>query len=532
MTDRSSDEPLPNRYPAAIEFRLLGPLEVVRGGGPVALGGRRQRSALALLLLNAGRVVPVERLADDLYAGAAPATAVTQVQRQISDLRRLLPEARLETVSPGYVLRLDAGQLDLHRFERLVEQGGVELERGDAAGARAILREALELWRGPALADLADEPFARSAVGRLEELRLAALERRLDADLALGRAADVVPELEELVAANPLRERLIEQLMLALYRAGRQADALAAYRAQRERLAEELGLEPGPALRRLEAAILQQDPGLAGETQREAPSVVVAVALEHQPSATLAELAPGETREAVLLQLVATEASLTAASLALAEQGAKLDGAVRTAAFVAVDWIEDVLRFAAAYDAALVLVDAPAGLAEPLPGALLEQSSADVGLVFRGDAGLTAGAIYVPFGGGEHDWSALELAAAVARTGNRALRLVGTAASSGGRRDASRLLADASLAVQRTFDVSSAPVLAPVTPQAVLAVVDDAALVVAGVGSRWRTEGVGEVRRALVADATPPVVLVHRGPRPGLLAPRESRTRFTWSLQY
>lgn len=516
-----------------IEFRLLGPLEVVRAERTVALGGRRRRSTLAILLLNAGRVVPVERLADDLYGGAAPATAVTQVQRHVSELRRLLPEARLETVPPGYVLRVEPDQLDLNRFERLVEQGSERLGRDDPAGARELLQGALELWRGPALADLADEPFAQSATGRLEELRLAALERRLAADLALGRAADVVPELEEIVAANPLHEQLVGQLMLALYRCGRQADALAVYRALRARLIEELGLEPGPALRQLELAILQHDPTLAAGAHAPAAGapIVLAVALERRPPAALIEAAAGDGHETILLQLVSSEASLTAAALALDEQRAMLGATARAAAFVAVDWINDVVRFARTHDAALVLLDAPTALAEALPAQLLQQATADVGLVFRGDARIGDGAIYVAFGGGEHDWAALELAAALARFGGRPLRLVGTGAAPHGGRDASRLLADASLAVQRALDVAAVPILAPAAPDALLAVVEEASLVLTGVGSRWRTAGLDPVRKALAEHAAPPVVLVHRGPRPGLLAPPESRTRFTWSLQ-
>jgi DNA-binding SARP family transcriptional activator len=528
MTTRSSDASLPSRYRSAIELRLLGPLEVVRDGTAVPLGGRRRRSALAILALNAGRVVSAERLADDLYAGEAPATAVTQVQRQVSELRKLLPEARLETVAPGYVLRLEPGQLDLQRFERLIAQGAERLDRGDAAHAREALREALDLWRGPALADLADEPFARSAIARLEELRLVAAERRVEADVELGQAAAVVPELEELVSANPLRERLVELLMLALYRTGRQADALAVYRAQRALLADQLGLEPGPALRRLESSILQQDPDLGAPVPAAtALPLVLAVALERKPSAALVGAAVGDARETVLLHLVATESNLTDAAASLEPQRA---GSVRTAAFVADNWIDDVVRFAHGYDAALVLLDAPPGLVEDPPADLLLHATADVGLVFRGDAGIGDGAIYVPFGGSEHDWAALELAAALARTGGHALRLVGTGARPGGR-DSSRLLADASIAVQRAFGVAAAPMLAPATPDALLAIIDDAALAVAGVGSRWQSGGFDPVRSALARDATPTAVLVHRGPRPGLLAPRESRTRFTWSLQ-
>jgi hypothetical protein len=251
---------------------------------------------------------------------------------------------------------------------------------------------------------------------------------------------------------------------------------------------------------------------------------VVAASFGRHPSAALVATAVGDDRETILLQLVAEEAGLTDAALALS--GLHRGDGARTAAFVTADWTDDVGRFARGHDASLVLVDA---VLDALPEPLLRQSPADVGLVFGGEAGLRDGAIYVPFGGGEHDWAALELAALLARSRERPLRLVGTGAAPGGR-DASRLLADASLAVQRAFEVASAPVLAPAAPDALLAVVGDAAAVVAGIGSRWRSAGLDGIRRALAAEATP-AILVHRGPRPGVLAPRESRTRYTWSLQ-
>src|SRR5262245_34634100 len=220
-----------------LEYRILGPVEVVRNGSPVTLGGPRQRATLAILLLNANRVVSIDRLADDLYAGAPPVTAVTQVQRQISELRKALgPPAAIETRAPGYVLRLGPEQLDLAQFERLAEDAGTEFRRGEKEAAAELLREALRLWRGEPLADLAGEPFATVAVRRLDEIRLVALERRVEADLTLGRHSELIPELEALVVSEPLRERFRAQLMLALYRSDRQTEALDAYRAARETL--------------------------------------------------------------------------------------------------------------------------------------------------------------------------------------------------------------------------------------------------------------------------------------------------------
>ena len=176
-----------------LEFRILGPLEVVGPDGPIQLGGPKQRATLAILLLNANRVVSIDRLADQLYAGRAPVTAATQVHRQISELRKALGrEARLDTQSPGYLLRLSPEQLDLKRFERLTDEAGRALARDDAETASELQRAALALWRGPALAGLEDEPFAQLAIARLEELLLAGLEQRIDGELALGRHRELI----------------------------------------------------------------------------------------------------------------------------------------------------------------------------------------------------------------------------------------------------------------------------------------------------------------------------------------------------
>ncbi|MBD0347818.1 MAG: SIR2 family protein [Thermoleophilia bacterium] len=240
------------------DFRVLGALEVREHGRQVPLGGPRQRAVLALLLLNANRVVPTERLVDQLWGEQPPRTAITSLQNAIAQLRKALGADRLQTRSPGYLLRVDDGEFDLARFERLVRSA----READAAQRARTLREALDLWRGAPLADFAYEAFAQSEIGRLEELRLAALEQRIDAELELGRQAELVGELESLVADHPLRERLRGQLMLALYRSGRQAEALDAYRAARRALTEELGIEPTPSLQRLHSAILRQDADL------------------------------------------------------------------------------------------------------------------------------------------------------------------------------------------------------------------------------------------------------------------------------
>src|SRR3954451_13457679 len=244
-----------------LEFRMLGPLDAVEDDRPLALGGAKQRGLLAVLLLHANQAVSSDRLIDELWGESPPATAGKIVQVYVSRLRKQFGDGRLLTRPSGYLLRVDPGELDLARFERLVAEAREE----DAVAAGAQLRAALELWRGPPLADLAYEGFAQAEIVRLEELRWAALELRIDADLAAGRAPELVGELESLIAAPPLRERLRAQLMLALYRCSRQADALGAYRQARRELADGLGLEPSDELRRLEQAILRQDPELDPE---------------------------------------------------------------------------------------------------------------------------------------------------------------------------------------------------------------------------------------------------------------------------
>jgi DNA-binding SARP family transcriptional activator len=239
-----------------VEFRVLGPLQVLIDGGELELRRPKQRALLALLLLRVREVVSADRLVEELWAGNPPKTAVGSLQNLVSGLRKQLGPETIQTHAPGYRLVLDPEQVDLNRFERLVAQAG---ETEEAQRRASLLRDALELWRGPALADLALEPFAQIEIARLEERRTAAREDLLDAELELGRHAQLVGELEALVSEHPLRERLRGQLMLALYRSGRQAEALEAYRAARETLVEELGIEPSPELQQLEQSILRHD---------------------------------------------------------------------------------------------------------------------------------------------------------------------------------------------------------------------------------------------------------------------------------
>jgi DNA-binding SARP family transcriptional activator len=289
-----------------MEFRLLGPLEAVDDGRTLPLGGTKQRALLAVLLLSANETVPGERLVDALWGERPPATATKAIQVYVSGLRRVVGADRLQTRGRGYAIVAVPEEIDVARFERLTAEGRRALAAGAHAEAAERLATALALWRGPALADLAAEPFAEPAAARLEELRLAALETRLDADLLLGRHAELVGELEGLVAGEPLRERPRRQLMLALYRSGRQAEALAAYQEARTTLVEELGIEPGPELQELERAILRQDaslaaPATAAQASDGARLVAVLCALVDRPP----ELDRGRADEAArrLLEL-------------------------------------------------------------------------------------------------------------------------------------------------------------------------------------------------------------------------------------
>ncbi len=250
-------------------FRLLGPLEVTNGDHPVRIGAGRQRGVLLMLLLHRNELVASERLVDELWGEEPPASAAKVLQNAVGQLRRALDDRegrRLQTHGHGYVLRIAADELDIDRFEDLVRDGGMALADDRPANAAAWLREALALWRGPPLADVTYEAFAQGEIARLEELFATASERRVEADMALGAHADLIAELEGLVAQHPLREHLRAQQMLALYRCGRQADALEVFRQGRRVLIDEVGVEPGPELRDLHEAILRHDSRL--ELQR------------------------------------------------------------------------------------------------------------------------------------------------------------------------------------------------------------------------------------------------------------------------
>ncbi|HEU5263851.1 MAG TPA: AfsR/SARP family transcriptional regulator, partial [Gaiellaceae bacterium] len=274
-----------------LKFGLLGPLEVRDGDRVIDIRRRKQRALLAALALEVGRAISTDRLVEELWGEHSPRTAKHALENYVSELRKTLGREVIGTGPGGYVLEIDRDQVDVSRFERLVAEAR-ESETGERA---AKLRSALALFRGPPLADLGFEPFAPAAVARLEELELAAREGLVDAELELGRHAEVVAELEQTVAAHPYRERPRAQLMLALYRSGRQADALAAYQGVRRALVDELGIDPGEELQELERAILRQDPSLRAprrEPERtSAPASMVRGPARKTVTIVLAELA-------------------------------------------------------------------------------------------------------------------------------------------------------------------------------------------------------------------------------------------------
>jgi DNA-binding SARP family transcriptional activator/DNA-binding beta-propeller fold protein YncE len=273
-----------------VEFRILGPLELVGGADGVSLDAPKLRALLGVLLLHPNEVVSSERLIDELWGERPPATAGKVVQTYVSQLRRGLDPDAIATRPPGYVLRVGSGELDADRFHRLAAEARQLAASGDHARARRLYSEALALWRGPPLAGVVFESFARNEVEQLGEERLGALMDLIDCELALGNHAEVVAELETLVRQHPLRERLRAQLMLALYRCGRQADALAAYRDARRTLVEELGLEPGPELQQLEKAILAHDTELRAPARPRPAAGILARRPRRTPALVLGAL--------------------------------------------------------------------------------------------------------------------------------------------------------------------------------------------------------------------------------------------------
>ncbi len=524
-----------------MEFRILGPLEVVDHGQPLPLGGTRQRTLLALLLTRANEVVSSDRLIDELWHRTPPASAANALQYHVSQLRKVLaPHKPIVTQEPGYLIRVRPDELDLLRFELLVE----EAQGAPPELAARQLREALGLWRGEPLADLANESFAQIEILRLEELRLAALERRLDADLALGHFAELVSEVQTLVSEHPLRERLRAVLMQALYGSGRQAEALEIYRQTRQLLVEELGIEPSPALHELEQAILHQDPALASPDMLATPWQRAIMVVATDPNrlddllAIAEPLARRPARELILTRLVRAASELSAANTALAERRdelARQDISSRIATYTTGEPGAEIVRLASEHEVDLIVLDATSellqrGHPDQDLAIVLERAPCDVG-VLAGRPGMSTGPVVTPFGGTEHDWAALELAAWIAQSLGATLRLLGTEADPTlERRDASRLLARASLLIQQVVGIATEPVLIRAGEAGVLEASRDARLLVVGLSDRWRAEGIGIARLAVALDAQVPTLFARHGLRPSGVSPNETMTRFTWTL--
>ena len=353
-----------------MEFRVLGTLEVVDGARPVPIKGAKQRALLTLLLLHANHTVSSDRLLEELWGDEQPESGLTALQVRISQLRKALGKygEAIVTKPPGYALVLGASDLDLHRFEELVADADRALQRDAPDQAWAQLQQALALWHGPPLAEFAYESFAGAAIARLDELRLVAQELRIDAGLQLGRHAELVPELEMLIAEHPLREGLRRQHMLALYRSGRQAEALEAYHSARRGLVDELGIAPSPMLQELEGAILRQDRSLDLAPTRIRQRSILAGAVGDQPLAAVlavaAPLARDPARELIVARLIAGREELGAAAVALAQECERLvaDGVVaRPAVFTSGSPGADLARLASEQDADLVLVPSDGG---------------------------------------------------------------------------------------------------------------------------------------------------------------------------
>lgn len=498
------------------DFLLLGPLEVTRDAQPVSLPPGKPSALLARLLLDPNRVVSVDAIVDGLWDQRPPVSAHKLVQVYVSKLRGALGRASIETRSPGYRIIASSEQSDLGRFEQLTREARNE---PDLARRTRLLEQALALWRGPALGEFRAVPFAIPAGRRLAELRLTAVEDRIDADLELGRHDRVIAELDGLVAEEPLRERPRRQLMIALYRSGRYAEALASYREARRLMIDDLGIEPGPALQELERAILRRDPALERTSSVGGDERGPIVCTDRALLPLLGPLCVGE-RELVLVELMADATELharTDSMEAVRKQAEETRLNVRTATFTSDNPGDDLARLASEQQAELLVVSDW----EAVPG----QAPCDVALAPRSDLTFApSDPVLVPFGGRREEWAALELGAWIARSHGLPLRLLGVE-SSGARRDATRLLASASLALQRFAATTAEPVIVQPGADGILS--QRASLVVASLPA----ERLDATRQALIDRAAVPLLLVRPGLRPSGLAPDRTLTQFSWSLR-
>ena len=545
--------------PSDFEISLLGPVSVYRNSEPIRIGAAKHRMIIATLALRLGEVVSQEALIEVLWGLQSPETAQKALQVYVSELRKLIEDdpshpRRLTTHPPGYRLSLPPSAVDLRRFEQLWESGREALAAQDGAVARRLLTEALALWRGEPLSDFAFTDAFAADIHRLNELRVACLEDRIDADLVCGDHALLVAELEGLVEQFPLRERLCSQLILALYRSGRQVDALAACRAARETLLEEFGIDPGPGMAALERQILQHDarlqattPAHSGADGSRTKSLRTLVVVSQSdgdldPLCALGEkiTSSGDDRELVITRLLApvtgSAASeqvrrVTAALVERRDQLQNRGATVRVAAFSSRSPSVDLVKLCKHQDADMLLIDGAPALLGGRFGVidqLFKDATCDVALHLARAEPSGHARIVVPFSGSDHDWAALELGVLLARGSTASLALLGVE-DADDHRDASRLLATASLIIQRISSVVAEPVLLPPGSAGILRIAGDSH-VITGLSPRFREEGLGEMRFELANESAGSVTFVRRGARPGVLAPPHTITRYTWSL--
>ena len=440
----------------------------------------------------------------------------------------------LETRGSGYVLRVAPGELDLHEFERLLASAW-----GEDAGARAAtLREALALWRGAPLADFEYESFVQPEAARLGELRQLAIESRIEAELELGGGPELVAELQALVAARPLQERPRVLLMRALYRAGRQSEALDVYRegkrcstrSSASTLARSCASWSGRSCARIPALSDTRPPRRRFARSSPSPRARSAsTCCSRSPKRSRAARHAASSFSGGSSRRRAVGGDGGARRSPARPRGARRHGP-RSRVLVVVS--RRGRRPAGGEAGCRLLLLSSDG--DPLDGALapvFEHATSDLAVLVERGGALADGAIVVPFGAFEHDWAALEIGAWAAAALERPLRLIGAMDQGARGRDASRLLADASLIVQHMTGVVAEPLLGPPGREGVAALAEGAGLLVVGLSDRWRAEGLGEMRRGLVESPPAPTVLVRRGLRPSGIAPQATLTRFTWSIE-
>ena len=543
-----------------VEFAILGPLEARDAEGQIRISGTKQLGLLALLLLRANQFVPIPRLIEELWPYEPPAQPVEAVQELVYQLRKTIERnaqrgSVVERNADSYRIIVGPAGLDLYRFERLVRKAADARHGGDLRFASSTLREALDAWRGAPLANVTVDPLtaAHAEITRLHELRLGALVDRIEVELDLGFAEEAVPELEALILEHPLDERLRALLMLALYRSGRQADALSVFQETRSALRDDLGIEPGRRLQELQQSILRHDPeldpvkasgsGTAAQTSR-GRTVIVIAEQEAQVDSLLrlsSALARSQLARELIFALVVGESDLLARASGVAEKWrASLTGQgieARTAAFTSPSAAAEAVRLATREDVDLLLMACPPELAAEgvIPAGLrlvLAEAPCDVALVREGTGdAYAAQRILVPFGGLRHDWAALETAAWVAKALHVPLALLGIdARDENGGRDASSVLADASLLLQQVVGMSAEPRLAAAPQEALLQAADEPALLVVGLPDRWYQSGIGPLRQALAQPSHASLLFVRSGSRPSGLNPPETSPVFRWSV--